>query len=117
MIGKRAYAALSIAAMMTAGLPIWFIGRSIVESKNLLSASRFGIPTMFGASLLSFCCSIISSARKQKESSPRLSAGAGANFHLDNTQNSVLMGKAGALRPATALARAADRTRHCHYDR
>lgn len=51
---QRGSLTLTIAALATGGLPIWLIGRSIIESKNLLSASRFGIPAMFGAALLTF---------------------------------------------------------------
>lgn len=43
---------LALVAILAGGLPIWAIGRSIVESMNLFSASRFGLPATFGASLI-----------------------------------------------------------------
>lgn len=78
---------LSIFALMTGGLPIWFIGRSIVESKNLLSASRFGIPAMFGAALLTFLLAdtFISEKNKRNIFLAFLLA-LSVNFHLDNTK-------------------------------
>ncbi len=78
---------LALAALMTGGLPIWFIGRSIVESKNLLSASRFGIPAMFGAALLTFLLAdyFISEKSKRNFFLAFLLALA-INFHLDNTK-------------------------------
>jgi hypothetical protein len=66
---------------MTSGLPVWFVGRNIVESKNLLSASRFGIPTMFGAALLVFwLAEYFISDRNKKELFPCLSARAGGQL-------------------------------------
>lgn len=84
---RRDSVALALAALMTGGLPIWFIGRSIVESKNLLSASRFGIPTMFGAALLTFFLAdyFITDERKKNLLLALLLALA-INFHLDNTK-------------------------------
>ncbi len=41
-----------VTALLTAGLPFWLVGRTIQESKNLESASRVGIPAMFGAAFL-----------------------------------------------------------------
>ncbi|MDP1814510.1 MAG: hypothetical protein Q8K92_08685, partial [Leadbetterella sp.] len=42
----------ALVGLMVGGLPVWLIGRNIVESKNLLSASRFGLPSMLGAAFL-----------------------------------------------------------------
>ena len=44
--------AISLVALLSAGLPFWLVGRTISESKNLESASRVGIPAMFGAAFL-----------------------------------------------------------------
>jgi|CXWL01.1.fsa_nt_gi hypothetical protein len=78
---------LAIAALMTGGLPIWFIGRSIVESKNLLSASRFGIPAMFGASLLTFLLvDFFISDKNKKNLFLAFALALAINFHLDNTK-------------------------------
>ncbi|MBI5825405.1 MAG: hypothetical protein HZB18_15360 [Chloroflexi bacterium] len=78
---------LAIAALMTGGLPIWFIGRSIVESKNLLSASRFGIPAMFGASLLTFLLvDFFISDQNKKNLFLAFALALAINFHLDNTK-------------------------------
>lgn len=78
---------LALAALITGGLPIWFIGRSIVESKNLLSASRFGIPAMFGAAILTYLllAYFVGSRNKQNILLAFLFALA-INFHLDNTK-------------------------------
>ncbi|MBE0680578.1 MAG: hypothetical protein IH589_01580 [Anaerolineales bacterium] len=78
---------LALAAMLTGGLPIWFIGRSIVESKNLLSASRFGIPAMFGASLLTFLLvDFFISDKNKKSLFLAFALALAVNFHLDNTR-------------------------------
>jgi len=84
---KKYSSALAIAALMTGGLPIWLIGRSIVESKNLLSASRFGIPAMFGAALLTLLLAdhFISDKNKKNILLAFLLALA-VNFHFDNTR-------------------------------
>lgn len=108
--------ALSLVALMTGGLPIWFIGRSIVESKNLLSASRFGIPAMFGAALLIFLLVDYFISEKSKKnlffSFLFLLA---INFHLDNTKEfqyssekqerfiSQLLWRAPAIESGTAI--------------
>jgi hypothetical protein len=78
---------LALAGIMISGLPVWLIGRSITESKNLISASRFGIPTMFGAALLIFILvdSILSENRKKIIAMSLLLALA-VNFHLANTK-------------------------------
>jgi hypothetical protein len=85
---QKGMALLSLAAMATSGLPIWFIGRTIIESKNLLSASRFGIPTMFGAALFVFLLAdyFISDKNKRNIFVAILLALA-INFHLDNTKD------------------------------
>jgi hypothetical protein len=78
---------LALAALMTGGLPIWFIGRSIVESKNLLSASRFGIPAMFGAALLTFLLAdYFISERSKRNLFLAFLLALAINFHLDNTK-------------------------------
>ncbi|NOH03564.1 MAG: hypothetical protein HND47_17190 [Chloroflexi bacterium] len=84
---RRETATLALAALMTGGLPIWFIGRSIVESKNLLSASRFGIPAMFGAALLTFLfADYFISDRSKKNIFLAFLLALAINFHLDNTR-------------------------------
>lgn len=107
---------LAIFALMTGGLPIWFIGRSIVESKNLLSASRFGIPAMFGAALLTFLAAdyFITDRNKKNILLAGLLALA-VNFHLDNTKEfqyswekqerfaQQLIWRAPAIEPGTAI--------------
>lgn len=78
---------VSLFALASGGLPIWFIGRSIVESKNLLSASRFGIPAMFGAALFTFLIvDYFVSDRNKKNLVFALLLGLAINFHLDNTK-------------------------------
>lgn len=78
---------LALVALMTGGLPIWFIGRSIVESKNLLSASRFGIPAMFGAALLTFLLvNYFISEKGKKNLFFSFLLLLAINFHLDNTK-------------------------------
>lgn len=108
--------ALALFALMTGGLPIWFIGRSIVESKNLLSASRFGIPAMFGAALLTFLLTdaFITDKNKKNIFLAFLLALA-VNFHLDNTKEfqyswekqerftQQLIWRAPAIEPGTAI--------------
>ena len=78
---------LALAGLLAGGLPVWLIGRSIVESKNLLSASRFGIPAMFGAAILSYL--IIDYFVKEKTKKFILLAfmlALSVNFHLDNAK-------------------------------
>ncbi|MBK8781811.1 MAG: hypothetical protein IPO22_08360 [Anaerolineales bacterium] len=78
---------LAVAGLLTGGLPVWLIGRSIVESKNLLSASRFGIPAMFGAAILSYW--VIDYFVKENTKKLLLLAfmlALSVNFHLDNTK-------------------------------
>lgn len=107
---------LAIFALMTGGLPIWFIGRTIVDSKNLLSASRFGIPAMFGAALLTFLLTqtFISDKNRQNICLAFLLA-ISVNFHLDNTKEfqyswekqerfmQQLIWRAPAIEPETAI--------------
>lgn len=84
---RKTSATLAFFALMTGGLPIWFIGRSIVESKNLLSASRFGIPAMFGAALLTFLLAEIFISDKNKRNIfLAFLLALSVNFHLDNTK-------------------------------
>ncbi len=113
---RRSSTVLAIFALMTGGLPIWFIGRSIVESKNLLSASRFGIPAMFGAALLTFLLAdnFITDKHKKNLFLAFLLALA-VNFHLDNTKEfqyswekqerfaQQLIWRAPAIEPGTAI--------------
>lgn len=107
---------LAVFALMTGGLPIWFIGRSIVESKNLLSASRFGIPAMFGASLLTFLIIDYFVTDKSKKNILLACLLAFAvNFHADNTKEfqyswekqerfaQQLIWRAPSIEPGTAL--------------
>ena len=78
---------LAVAGLLTGGLPVWLIGRSIMESKNLLSASRFGIPAMFGAAIFSYL--VVDYFVKEKNKKLLLLAfmlALSVNFHLDNTK-------------------------------
>lgn len=107
---------LAITALLTGGLPIWLVGRSIVESKNLLSASRFGIPAMFGAAILTFLLIdyFITDNNKKNIFIAFLLALA-INFHLDNTKDfqyswekqerfaQQLLWRAPGIEPGTAL--------------
>jgi hypothetical protein len=78
---------LAVVGLMVAGLPIWLIGRYILESKNLLSASRFGIPTMLGAAfLLVLIINYFVSDRKKNIILLSLCLALAVNFHLDNTK-------------------------------
>jgi len=73
--------------LMVGGLPVWLIGRYIIESKNLLSASRFGIPSMLGAAfLLALIVDYFISDRKKKIILFSLCLALAVNFHLDNTK-------------------------------
>ncbi|MBE0672311.1 MAG: hypothetical protein IH588_17185, partial [Anaerolineales bacterium] len=78
---------LAVAGLLTGGLPVWLIGRSIVESKNLLSASRFGIPAMFGAAILSYLLiDYFVKERTKKIFLFSFMLALSVNFHLDNTK-------------------------------
>ncbi len=84
---KAGSLALALSGLLTGGLPIWLTGRSILESKNLLSASRFGIPATAGAALVTFLILdwFITDNRKKIIALSILAAIA-ANFHLANTK-------------------------------
>ncbi|MFN8382744.1 MAG: hypothetical protein U0V02_12425 [Anaerolineales bacterium] len=78
---------LAVAGLLTGGLPVWLIGRSIVESKNLLSASRFGIPAMFGAAILSYLAiDFFVKERVKKLLLIAFLLALSINFHLDNAK-------------------------------
>ncbi|HLA86442.1 MAG TPA: hypothetical protein VJL10_00325, partial [Anaerolineales bacterium] len=78
---------LALVGLLTGGLPVWLIGRSIVESKNLLSASRFGIPAMFGAAVLSFLAlDYFVNEKNKKILVFSFVLALAVNFHLDNTR-------------------------------
>ncbi len=78
---------LAVVGLMVGGLPVWLIGRYIIESKNLLSASRFGIPSMLGAAfLLTLIIDYFISDRKKKIILFSLCLALAVNFHLDNTK-------------------------------
>ncbi len=107
---------VALLALMTSGLPIWFIGRSIVESKNLVSASRFGIPAMFGAALLMFVIiAYFVNDQNKKNILLCFLLALAINFHLDNTKEfqvswekqerfiSQLLWRAPVIEPGTAL--------------
>jgi hypothetical protein len=107
---------VAITALMIGGLPIWLIGRSISESINFDSASRFGIPTTLGASLLLFLVVdyLITDQRRKILFISFLMALA-VNFQLNNArqfQNSwekqqtfsqQLIWRAPTLKPGTAI--------------
>ncbi len=107
---------LATAGLLTGGLPIWLIGRSIVESKNLLSASRFGIPAMFGAAVLSYLLvDFFINDRKKKFIVLAFMLALSVNFHLDNAKEfqyswekqarlaRQLLWRAPELEPGTAI--------------
>jgi hypothetical protein len=74
-------------ALMVGGLPVWLIGRYILESKNLLSASRFGIPSMLGAAfLLTLIIDYFISARRKNVIFLSICIALAINFHLSNTR-------------------------------
>jgi len=78
---------LAVVGLMVGGLPVWLIGRYILESKNLLSASRFGIPSMLGASfLLVLIINYFISDGKKKIILLSLCIALAVNFHLNNTK-------------------------------
>ncbi len=78
---------LAVVGLMVGGLPVWLIGRNIVESKNLLSASRFGLPSMFGgAFLLTLIIDYFINDRKKKIILFSLCIALAINFHLNNTK-------------------------------
>ncbi len=78
---------LAVVGLMVGGLPVWLIGRYIIESKNLLSASRFGIPSMLGAAfLLTLIIDYFIGDRKKKIIFLSLCFALAINFHLNNTK-------------------------------
>jgi hypothetical protein len=78
---------LAAVGLMVGGLPVWLIGRYILESKNLLSASRFGIPSMLGAAfLLVLIIDYFVNDRKKKVVLLSLCIALAVNFHLNNTK-------------------------------
>ncbi len=84
---KRGSLALAIVGLLMAGLPFWLIGRSIAESKNFLSASRFGIPTIFGGALATFIfLDWLVTERKKKIIILSIILALAVNFHLSNTK-------------------------------
>ena len=113
---KKKSPLLAITGLFLAGLPVWLIGRSIVESKNLISASRFGLPTMLGASfvLLLLITGLISDRKKTVLVLSILTALA-INFHLNHTKGfeyswekqtrlyQELLWRAPELKPGTAI--------------
>ncbi len=79
--------ALAIGGLLTGGLPFWLIGRSIVESKNFLSASRFGTPAIFGAVLATFIfLDWLVTDGKKKIIIISVILALAISFHLDNTK-------------------------------
>ena len=78
---------LAVVGLMVGGLPVWLIGRYIIESKNLISASRFGIPSMLGAAfLLTLIIDYFIGDRKKKIIFLSLCIALAVNFHLNNTK-------------------------------
>jgi hypothetical protein len=78
---------LAAVGLLVGGLPVWLIGRYILESKNLLSASRFGIPSMLGAAfLLVLVIDYFVDDRKKKIVLISLCLALAVNFHLNNTK-------------------------------
>jgi hypothetical protein len=107
---------LASTALMASGLPIWIIGRSIVESKNIFSASRFGMPAMFGAALLTFLVmDYFISDKNKKAIFLAFIFALAINFHLDNARDykyswekqerfaQQLIWRAPGLKPGTSL--------------
>jgi hypothetical protein len=77
----------AVVGLTVGGLPVWLIGRYILESKNLISASRFGIPSMLGAAfLLVLIVDYFVGDRKKKIVLLSLCIALAVNFHLDNTK-------------------------------
>lgn len=77
---------LTIVSLATAGLPAWLIGKSIVESKNLISASRFGLPTMLGAATsIWLLVNFFISDPKKKIIFLSILLALSVNFHINNT--------------------------------
>lgn len=113
---RKCSSILALAALLTGGLPIWVIGRSIIESSNLFSASRFGLPTVFGAALLTFLLvDYFITDRFKKNLLFAFLIALSLNFHLDNTKEyqyswekqkrfaQQLIWRAPAIEPGTAI--------------
>jgi len=76
------------AGLMIGGLPVWLIGSYILRGKNLLSASRFGLPTMPSAAfLLTLVIDYFISVRNKKIVFLSLCIALAINFHLANTKD------------------------------
>jgi hypothetical protein len=84
---KAGSIALGITALLSAGLPIWLVGRTFFDSNNQLSASRFGLPATFGAALLTYVIieNLITNRIKKIILLSFLLALA-VNFHIQNTK-------------------------------
>jgi hypothetical protein len=69
-------------------MPFWLIGRSVAqENTNFLSASRFGIPAIFGGALATFIfLDWLITERKKKIIILSVILALAANFHLSNTK-------------------------------
>lgn len=78
---------LALVGLFVGGLPVWLIGRSIIESKNLVSASRFGLPATFGAAfIVTLAINYLVSDWKRKNLVLALLFALAVNLHLDNTK-------------------------------
>jgi hypothetical protein len=107
---------LSVASMLTGGLPIWLIGRAIVESRNLLSASRFGVPATLGAALITFLfLDWLITEKTKKIVVLSILLAIATNFHLQDTGqfqyswekqqllSNQLLWRAPSIKPGTAI--------------
>jgi hypothetical protein len=107
---------LAILSLLTGGLPVWLTGRAIVESKNLLSASRFGIPAILGAALITFLLiNWLITEKRKKIVILSLILAVSINFHLANTKQfqyswekqirlaKELLWRAPSIQPGTAI--------------
>jgi len=84
---SKTSALLAAVGLMFGGLPVWLIGRYILESKNLLSASRFGIPSMLGAAfLLVLIINYFVSDGRKRVVLLSVCLALAVNFHLNNTK-------------------------------
>jgi len=80
--------AIAIGGLLTAGLPFWMIGSSIAESKNLVSASRLGVPAIFGASFATFIfMDWLITERSKKIFILSIFLALAVNIHLNNTKD------------------------------
>ncbi len=107
---------LAVTGLMVGGLPVWLIGRYILESKNLVSASRFGLPSMLGAAfLMTLTLDYFISDGRKKFILLSLCIALAINFHLDNTKefqsswekqvrfSQQLLWRAPQIKPGTAI--------------